>query len=82
VIYCLFGGSGTLIGPVLGTVTVEVLTYLLADIDAIKGIWPIVLGVVLLAVVMFQPKGILGFFVSDRERIGAYGRRRRDAGGG
>ena len=30
------GGSGTLIGPVLGTVAVEVLTYVLADIDAIK----------------------------------------------
>jgi branched-chain amino acid transport system permease protein len=31
--------------------------------------------VVLLVVVMFQPKGILGFFVSDRERIGSYGRK-------
>ncbi len=82
VIYCLFGGSGTLIGPVLGTATVEVLTYLLADIDAIKRIWPIILGLVLLAVVMFQPKGILGLFVSDRERIGSYGRRRRDGSGG
>ena len=36
VIYCLFGGSGTLIGPVLGTAAVEVLSYVLADIDAIK----------------------------------------------
>ena len=62
----------------LGTATVEVLTYLLADIDAIKRIWPVILGLVLLAVVMFQPKGILGLFVSDRERIGSYGRRRPD----
>ena len=76
VIYCLFGGSGTLIGPVLGTVAVEVLTYVLADIDAIKRIWPVILGLVLLAVVMFQPKGFLGLLVSDRERIGSYGRRR------
>jgi branched-chain amino acid transport system permease protein len=30
---------------------------------------------VLLAVVMFQPKGFLGLLVSDRERIGSYGRR-------
>jgi branched-chain amino acid transport system permease protein len=30
-------------------------------------------------VVMFQPKGILGMVVSDRERIGSYGRRRRRA---
>ena len=64
VIYCLFGGSGTLIGPVIGTAAVEVLTYVLADIDAIKQFWPVILGLVLLAVVMFQPKGILGLVVS------------------
>jgi branched-chain amino acid transport system permease protein len=78
VLYCLLGGSGTLIGPVLGTTTVEVLSYVLSDIDAIKSIWPVILGLVLLGVVMFQPKGILGLFVSDRERIGSYGRHRRD----
>jgi branched-chain amino acid transport system permease protein len=77
VLYSLLGGSGTLIGPIFGTVTVEVLTYVLSDIDAIKPIWPVILGLVLLAVVMFQPKGILGLFVSDRERIGSYGQRRR-----
>ncbi|HKU95581.1 MAG TPA: branched-chain amino acid ABC transporter permease [Vineibacter sp.] len=78
VLYCLFGGTGTLIGPILGTIAVEVITYALADIDAIKSIWPVVLGLVLLAVVMFQPKGILGFFVSDRERVGSYGARPQD----
>jgi branched-chain amino acid transport system permease protein len=77
VLYCLLGGTGTLIGPILGTATVEVLSYVLSDVDAIKQIWPVILGIVLLAVVMFQPKGILGLIVSDRERIGAYGRRRR-----
>lgn len=76
VIYCLLGGSGTLIGPIFGTVTVEVLSYALSDIDAIRHIWPVVLGLVLLLVVMFQPRGIVGLFVSDRERIGSYGRRR------
>jgi len=77
VIYCLFGGSGTLIGPVLGTAAVEVLSYVLADVDAIKQFWPVILGFVLLIVVMFQAKGILGLVVSDRERIGSYGLRRR-----
>jgi branched-chain amino acid transport system permease protein len=76
VLYCLLGGSGTLIGPVLGTAAVEVLSYVLSDVDAIKPIWPVILGLVLLGVVMFQPKGILGWLVSDRERIGSYGRRR------
>lgn len=78
VLYCLFGGTGTLIGPILGTIAVEVITYALADIDAIKSIWPVVLGLVLLGVVMFQPKGILGIFVSDRERVGSYGARPQD----
>src|SRR5690242_6973275 len=76
VIYCLLGGSGTLIGPIFGTATVEVLSYALSDIDAIRHIWPVVFGLVLLLVVMFQPRGIVGLFVSDRERIGSYGRRR------
>ncbi|MEO7245018.1 MAG: branched-chain amino acid ABC transporter permease [Rubrivivax sp.] len=78
VIYCLFGGAGTIIGPVLGTAAVEVLSYVLADVDAIKRVWPVILGLVLLAVVMFQPKGILGLFVSERERIGSYGVRRKE----
>jgi urea transport system permease protein len=77
VLYCLFGGSGTLIGPVLGTATVEVLSYVLADVDAIKRVWPVILGLVLLGVVLFQAKGILGLLVGDRERIGSYGRRRK-----
>jgi branched-chain amino acid transport system permease protein len=78
VVYCLLGGSGTLIGPIFGTAIVEGLSYALSDIAAIRHIWPVVLGLVLLLVVMFQPRGIVGLFVSDRERIGSYGRRRSD----
>ena len=75
VIYCLFGGAGTLIGPVVGTAAIELLSYILADTDAIRAFWPVILGVVLLIVVMFQPTGLLGLLVSTRERIGAYGAR-------
>ena len=77
VIYCLFGGSGTLIGPVLGTAAIELLSYVLADTDAIRQFWPVILGIVLLVVVMFQPTGLLGLVVSARERIGSFGVRRR-----
>ncbi len=73
VIYCLFGGSGTLIGAVLGTVSIEVISYVLADIDIIKRFWPVILGLVLLLVVAFQPSGILGLFVTNRERFFSYG---------
>ncbi len=77
VIYCLFGGSGTLIGPILGTAAIELLSYVLADTAAIRQFWPVILGVVLLVVVMFQPTGLLGLVVSARERIGMFGVRRR-----
>lgn len=76
VLYALFGGSGTLIGPVIGTFLIETISYVLADQDAIKQYWPVILGVVLLAVVAFKPTGILGFFVSPRERIGSFGGRK------
>ena len=38
-----------------------------------------ILGLLLLLVVMFQPTGLLGLFVTDRERIGSYGWRERGA---
>ena len=36
--------------------------------------WPIVLGLLLLITIMFRPTGLIGLLVSDRERIGTYGR--------
>ncbi|MBS0558854.1 MAG: branched-chain amino acid ABC transporter permease [Proteobacteria bacterium] len=77
VIYCLFGGSGTLIGPVLGTAAIEGISFVLSDTDAVRQFWPVILGFVLLIVVMFQPTGLLGLVVSTRERIGSYAGRRR-----
>ena len=71
VLYCLFGGAGTLVGPVIGTFAIELLNYGLSDIDAIRQIWPVILGLILLVVVMFQPAGLLGLIVSARERIGS-----------
>ena len=79
VIYCLLGGAGTLIGPVIGTAVIEILTYVLADIESIRQFWPVFLGLVLLGIILFQPNGILGMVVSTRERIGSYGLRKRAA---
>ncbi len=73
VIYTLFGGAGTLIGPVIGTASIEMLSYVLADIDVVRRFWPVILGLVLLLVVAFQPSGLLGLLLSSRERIGSYG---------
>jgi len=58
---------------------IEILTYVLADIESIRQFWPVFLGIVLLCIILFQPNGILGMVVSTRERIGSYGLRRKGA---
>jgi len=77
VLYGLFGGVGTLIGPVIGTVVIEGLTVLLSGSDALKAYWPIMLGVIMLVVVSYRPGGLVGLFVTERERFGSFGIVRR-----
>lgn len=73
VLYGLFGGIGTLLGPVIGVIAIEGISFTLSGQDVLKSIWPIILGVILLVVVVYKPTGIMGFLVSDRERIGTFG---------
>jgi len=72
VLYVLFGGVGTLIGAVIGAGVIEYLSFMLSQ--QYQRLWPIVLGLLLLVIVMFRPTGLIGFLVSDRERIGSFGR--------
>ncbi len=72
VLYVLFGGVGTLIGAVVGAGVIEYLSFMLSQ--QYQRLWPIVLGLLLLVIVMFRPTGLIGFLVSDRERIGSFGR--------
>ena len=72
VLYALFGGVGTLIGPIIGVGLIELLSYILSQYWETG--WPILLGVLLLVIVVFRPTGLMGFVVSDRERIGSFGR--------
>lgn len=82
VLYVLFGGVGTIVGAVLGVSIIELISYALPQLDVlgptIQGFmetgWPIVLGLLLLGTVMFRPTGLIGLLVSDRERIGSFGR--------
>jgi branched-chain amino acid transport system permease protein len=76
VLYTLFGGAGTLIGSIIGAGLIDLFSFHLSHVWDTG--WPIVLGLLLLAVVMFRPTGLIGFLVSDRERIGAYGRPSQD----
>jgi len=51
VLYVLFGGSGTLIGAVIGTVAIEAVSFWLSN--SYQDIWPIILGALLLLVILF-----------------------------
>jgi branched-chain amino acid transport system permease protein len=75
VLYVLFGGVGTLIGAVLGVAAIDTVSFFLAD--AFQTSWPILLGLILLAVILFQPAGLCGLVVPERERIGRFGVRGR-----
>jgi branched-chain amino acid transport system permease protein len=79
VLYALFGGTGTLIGAVIGVAAIEYLSFALAD--RFPEVWPILLGIVLLLVIMFRPTGLIGLVVSERERTGTFGRAGRAARG-
>lgn len=72
VLYVLFGGAGTLIGAVIGTVVIEALSFWLSN--SYQDIWPIILGVLLLLVIMFRPAGLISLVLSERERVGRFGR--------
>ncbi len=82
VLYALFGGVGTLIGPLLGVGAIETIVFVLSDQDEFKSYWPVVLGVIMLVVVAYKPAGLLGFVVSERERIGSFGKVPKGGRGG
>jgi branched-chain amino acid transport system permease protein len=72
VLYVLFGGAGTLIGAVIGTAVVEAVSFWLSN--SYQDIWPIILGALLLLVIMFRPAGLISLILSERERVGRFGR--------
>ncbi len=72
VLYVLFGGSGTLVGAVIGAIIIEGVSFWLSD--NYRDIWPIILGVLLLLVIMFRPLGLISFVLGERERVGSFGR--------
>ena len=72
VLYVLFGGVGTLVGALIGVASIESVSFVLAD--RYPTIWPILLGLLLLFVVLFRRTGLVGLLVSERERLGRFGR--------
>lgn len=59
VLACLIGGRGTIWGPILGAFLVVPMNEVTNGLIAAQGVHLFVFGVVLAAVVMFLPKGII-----------------------
>src|SRR6516225_2035304 len=72
VLCALLGGVGTLIGPVVGVIAIEIAGFWLAD--SFPTMWPVMLGLLMLLTVLFSPTGLIGLVVSERERVGSFGR--------
>ncbi len=64
----IVGGLGTLWGPLLGAVTLHLLADLTRNLfGQVPGINMVIYGVVLIVIVMFAPRGILGLGISVRD---------------
>lgn len=66
--YMLVGGIGTLMGPLLGTLTI---TWLTQSVQSLEEYRMIVFGPLLVLLVIFMPQGLVGSFLSWRGRRAA-----------
>ena len=60
-IMVVVGGSGTLIGPIIGAVF---FVYLEHELSQVTDLWPLLFGSAFIAFVMFAPEGIWGILTS------------------
>ena len=58
-LWVALGGRGTLVGPIVGTIVLQHLTATLSG--TFLDTWLLVIGVLLIAVVLIFPSGILGY---------------------
>ncbi len=75
-LFLLIGGMGTVTGPIVGSVLVAFLFELLQDLESYRFI---VLGPIIVLLVIFAPKGIVGYL---NEMVAARRRRSRHGSGG
>jgi branched-chain amino acid transport system permease protein len=68
IIMVLLGGKGTLVGPIIGPVVVVLLEEYLRDLKEFR---LSIFGLIVMAVVMFMPAGLVGFLARRRERYAA-----------
>ncbi len=64
IIMVLLGGKGTLLGPILGAFAVVVLEEYLRDFKELR---LSIFGAIVIAVVLFMPRGVMGYLTDKRE---------------
>lgn len=70
----IVGGIGTLWGPILGAFSLEVLSSMTRNLlGELPGINLVVYGSLLIAIIMFLPKGLIGLFSSSNSKSKASG---------
>lgn len=79
-LWVVLGGRGTLIGPLLGLGLVRVVGGRIAEVT--PQLWPVILGVLLLATIMYLPKGLIGRGARRRGREPVVATAGGPAGGG
>ena len=65
IIMVLLGGKGTLVGPVVGAIVAVLLEEYLRDFKELR---LSIFGAIVIAVVLFMPRGLMGFLTQWRER--------------
>jgi branched-chain amino acid transport system permease protein len=79
ILMAVLGGAGTLLGPVAGAVTLELVVLRLAGGGAAAAYSQIGLGVLLAVTVIFLPRGVIDFFGGQsRLSLGALRRSLRE----
>ena len=66
IVYSLLGGMGTLIGPIIGSLLMVVLTQVL--LGRLLDVHMLLTGALLVAMVLLAPRGLVGFVQGFRER--------------
>ena len=70
-LYSLIGGTGTLFGAILGSALVVLFQNLLLDLRSVHFIferWLFFIGALYIIVVMFMPKGIMGYYLDWKDK--------------
>ncbi|WP_130831904.1 branched-chain amino acid ABC transporter permease [[Erwinia] mediterraneensis] len=65
IIMVLLGGKSTLVGPVIGALVVTLLSEYLREMQELR---MSIFGLIVMAVVLFLPKGLMGFLTQRREQ--------------